>query len=205
MKLVLLKLYMVYLVIFVYDGLDTVMDRITIIEKRLDALDFKGVEKLNPPREEILEIENDSEPFVRVVISNQNFLAFCDIGSTVSIMPSFIYDSLYLASMDKFPSFHEHSNGDISEIQGRLKDVQVMFLKRSVDIDFAIMKANKGNIVLGRDFLRAMKGFIDIGKGQIRLRGKAKGTYNFPRKNKDEIIENPFEILGEPSDDFGEL
>ena len=79
------------------------------------------------------------------------------------------------------------------------------FLKRSVEIDFAIMKANKGNIVLGRDFLRAMKGFIDIGQGQIRLRGKAKDTYLFPWKNKDELIENPFEILGESSDDFGEL
>ena len=99
--------------------------------------------------------------------------------------------------MDKFPSFHEHSNGDIS--------VPVMFLKRSVEIDFSIMKANQGNIVLGRDFLRAMKGFIDISKGQIHLRGKAKGTYLFPRKNKDELIEIPFEILGEPSDDFGEL
>src|SRR3954467_9397021 len=79
---------------FVYDGLDTIVDRITNIEKKLDALDLKGVEKPNPPREEILEIENDWEPFIRIVISNQNFLAFCDIGSTVSIMPSFIYDSL---------------------------------------------------------------------------------------------------------------
>src|ERR1043165_878492 len=112
----------------------------------------------------------------------------------VSIMPRIIYDSLNLANMDKFPSFHEHSNGDISEIQGRLKDVQVMFLKRSVAIDFSIMKASQGNIVLGRDFLRAMKGFIDIGKGQICLRGKAKCTYLFPRKNKDELIENHFEI-----------
>src|ERR1043165_1151556 len=173
---------------FVYDGFNTVVDRIATIEKRFDALGLKEVEKLNPPREEILEIENDWEPFFRIVISNQNFLALCDIGSTVSILPSFIYDFLYLASMDRFPSFHEHSNGDISEIQGRLKNVQVMFIKRSVDIDFAIMKANKGNIVLGRDFLRAMKGFIDIGKGQIRLCGKAKSTYLFPQKNKDELI-----------------
>src|SRR3954471_7830654 len=79
-----------------------------------------------------------------------------------------------------------------------------MFLKKSVAINFSIMKANQGNIVLGRDFLRAMKGFIDIGKGHIRLRGKAKGTYLSHRKNKDELIEKPFEILGEPSDDFGE-
>ena len=89
MKLELLKLYMVYLVVF-YDGLDTVVDRIATIEKKLDALDLKEVEKPGPPREEILEIENDWEPFVRVVISNQNFLAFYDIGSTVSIMPSFL-------------------------------------------------------------------------------------------------------------------
>src|SRR3954463_2883325 len=73
---------------------------------------------------------------------------------------------MILCTLHKFTSFHEHSNGDIYEIQGRLKDVQVMILKSSVEIDFAIMKTNKGNIVLGRDFLRAMKGFIDIGKGK---------------------------------------
>ena len=71
-------------------------------------------------------------------------------------------------------------------------------------VDFSIMKENQGNIVLGRDFLQAMKGFIDIGKGQIRLCRKEKGMYLFPRKNKDGLIENPFEILGDPSD-FGEF
>src|SRR4051812_4812685 len=59
---------------FIYDGLDTVVDRIAIIEKKLDALDLKEEEKPNPPREEILEIENYWEPFVRVVISDKNFL-----------------------------------------------------------------------------------------------------------------------------------
>src|SRR4051812_35201257 len=42
---------------FVYDGFNTVVDRIATIEKRLDALDLKGlkgVEKPNPPKEEIL-------------------------------------------------------------------------------------------------------------------------------------------------------
>ena len=116
---------------FVYDGFDTVIDRLATIEKRIDALDLKEEEKPKPPREEIFEIENDWEPFVRIVISKQSFLAFCDIGYMVSIMPRFIYDSLNLANMDNFSSFHEYYNGDISEIQGRAKDVQVMFLKRS--------------------------------------------------------------------------
>src|SRR3954465_3969450 len=42
---------------FVYDGLDTVIDRIATIEKKLDALDLKEVGKLKPPKKEILEIE----------------------------------------------------------------------------------------------------------------------------------------------------
>ena len=48
-----------------------------------------------------------------------------------------------------------------------------------------------------------MRGFIDIGKGNIRLRGKEKDTYPFPRKNKDELVEDPFEGFYN-SDDLGE-
>src|SRR3954467_2086364 len=51
---------------FVYDGLDTVINIITTIEKKVDSLDLKEVEKLKPPRKEILEVEDDWEPFVRI-------------------------------------------------------------------------------------------------------------------------------------------
>src|SRR3954470_5878897 len=83
----------------------------------------------------------------------------------VSTMPKIVYDSLKL-NMDNLSSYHEHTNGDVSEIQGKVKEVQVTFLKRVATVDFFIMEPNQSNIVLGRDFLRAMKGFIDIGKGQ---------------------------------------
>src|SRR3954465_13625455 len=43
---------------FVYDGLDTVVDRIATIEKKLDAPDLKELEKLKPPRK--LEVGWDS-------------------------------------------------------------------------------------------------------------------------------------------------
>src|SRR4051812_14648468 len=78
---------------FVYDGLDIVVDWISTIEKKLDALDLKEVGKLKPSEKEILEIEDDWEPFVRIVIFNQTILAYCDIGSMVSTMPKTIYDS----------------------------------------------------------------------------------------------------------------
>src|SRR3954463_1906182 len=53
-------------------------------------------------------------------------------------------------------------------------------------------------------FKWCMKGFIDIGKGHIRLRGKAKGKYLFPRKKKNELVENKFEGFYD-SDDLGDL
>ena len=59
--------------------------------------------------------------------------------------------------------------------------------------------------MLGRDFLRAMKGFIDIGKGQIRLHGRAKGMHLFPRKKKNELIEEQVANFYDPIDnDFFE-
>ena len=100
--------------------------------------------------------------------------------------------------MVDLPHLHYHSNGNVYEIKGEVKNLQVQFGKRDAAVDFFVMEStNQGNVVLGRDFLRAMKGFIDIGKGQIRFCGKAKGMYLFPWKKKNELIENSSEILGD--------
>src|SRR3954469_8727603 len=102
---------------FVYDcSFDTVIDRLATIGKRMDALDLRRVEELKSNKKEMLEIDDDWEPFVRISISNQDFLAFCDIGSMVSTIPKTVYDSLKL-DMDNLSSYHEHANGDISEIK----------------------------------------------------------------------------------------
>src|SRR3954470_5195286 len=82
---------------FVYDrSFDTVIDRLATIEKRMDALDLRKVEELKPNKKEMLEIDGNWDPFVRISISNQDFLAFCDLGSIVSSMPKIVYDSLKL-------------------------------------------------------------------------------------------------------------
>src|ERR1041385_2880577 len=143
---------------FVYDhSFDTVIDRLATIEKRLDALDLKKAKKPQPNKKDVYEIDGNWEPFVRISISNQDFLAFCDIGSMVSTMPKVVYDSVKF-NMDKLSSYHEHANGDISEIQGRIKDVQVTFLKGIALFFFFVMKQNKENIVGGGNSPGAVKG-----------------------------------------------
>src|ERR1041385_8915997 len=120
---------------FVYDrSIDTVIDRVATIEERMDGLDLRKVEELKPNKKEMLDIDDDWEPFVRISISNQDFLSFCDIGSMVSTMPKIVYDSLKL-NMDNLSSYHEHANGDISDIKGKVKEVQVTFLKRVATMD----------------------------------------------------------------------
>ena len=108
--------------------------------EKIVALDLKEVEKPTPIREEILDIEDDWEPYIRISIFNQDFLAYCDIGSMVSTMPKIVYDSLKLVSMVDLPCYHEHANGDIFEIQGKVDIIQVQFSKRDAAVDFIILK-----------------------------------------------------------------
>src|ERR1041385_7436739 len=103
--------------LFFYDRcIYTLVDRLVTIEKRMDALDLRKVEELKSNKKEMLEIDDDWKPFVRISISNQDFLGFCDIGSMGSTMPQLVYDSLKL-DMDKLASYHEHAKGDISEFK----------------------------------------------------------------------------------------
>ena len=86
----------------------------------------------------------------------------------MSIMPKFIYDSLKFESMIEFPFYHAHANGNTSNIVGRVNNVQVRFKNKETPIDFIILEPTvKGNIILGRSFLRAMKCFVDVKNGHI--------------------------------------
>ena len=76
-----------------------------------------------------------------------------------------------------------------------------MFLKRSVPVDVFIMKPNQGNIVLGRDFLRAMKGFIDVGKDEYAYVGRQKVCAPFLRETRMSFLKTllkSLEILTNP-------
>src|SRR4051812_47818457 len=52
---------------FIYDhGFDTIIYRLATIEKRIDALDLREREKLKSNKKDILGIDDDWEPFVRI-------------------------------------------------------------------------------------------------------------------------------------------
>ena len=60
---------------FVYDqGFNTVIDRLATIEKRIDALELKEVEKPKTPREEIFEKEGDWNLLLKLVSLTKTYL-----------------------------------------------------------------------------------------------------------------------------------
>ena len=140
---------------FVYDhGVDAIIDRLDNIEKKIDALNLKEEERPIQGGQDLLEIEDDWEPFVRISTFNQYFLAYCDIGSMVSTMPKTVYDYLKLENMVDFPFRHAHANGDVSKIVGKVNNIQVQFRDKDIAVDFIILEStSQGNIVLGSNFL----------------------------------------------------
>ena len=100
------------------------------------------------------------------------------------------------------PFYHAHVDGNVSKIKGKFDNIQVRFMNKDVVVDFMILEStSQGNIVLGRTFLIAMKCFIDVRKGHIQFHRKAKGKYVFPKRKKEELIEDPFANFDDPYDD----
>src|SRR4051812_35093886 len=101
--------------------------------------------------------------------------------------------------MVDLPCLHDHSNGNLYEIKGEVKNLQVQFGKRDAVVDFFIMEStNQGNVVLGRDFLQAMKGFIDIGIGQICFMEKQKVRTSSLRRTRMSLLRTLLKFLVTP-------
>ena len=71
------------------------------IEKTLDELTLSHNLK-EPP---LVELKNDWEPFIEISIGSEKFRAYCDLGSTMSIMPKMVYDLLNYDNMVNYPIF----------------------------------------------------------------------------------------------------
>ena len=76
------------------DKTDKVIEKLDKMEKTLNYLAINEKESVSEAKKPLALMKNDWEPFIKIEIDHQNFLAYCDLGSTVSIMPKMVYDSL---------------------------------------------------------------------------------------------------------------
>ena len=166
-------------------GIYTKLDK---IEKSIDDLTLSHNLKEQP----LVELKNDWEPFIEINIGNEKFRAYCDLGSTMSIMPKMVYDLLKYDNMVSYPVFHFHADGTIIKSIGIINDVKVTIQNKTVPVNFMILAKSPGNIVLGRSFLKNNGVFINAKYGFMKFNTPINRRFFFPIKKDD-----PTERLGD--------
>src|SRR3954469_21122063 len=128
-------------------------------------------------------LEDGWEPIIRMKIDEFYCNALCDLGASISVMPSKIYDMLDLPPLEKcYLDVHP--------------------------VDFVVLDIECNAscpIILGRPFLRTAGAIIDMRDGIIKYQFPLKkGMEHFPRKIKksdfDSIIRTTYGVDAPPLD-----
>ena len=81
-----------YMVRFLSEDNDkkTIYDKLEKIIELVGKLKLDEVERPLQISQVFTELENDWEPYIKISIDNQNFMACCDLGSMISTMPKVV-------------------------------------------------------------------------------------------------------------------
>jgi hypothetical protein len=169
-----------------------VLTRLDKIEESLKDLTLDHHIK-EPPH---VELKNDWEPFIEISIGSEKFRAYCDLGSTMSIMPKIVFDLLKIDGMVDYPVFHFHADGTIIKSVGII-NVEITMQNKNIPTTFMILTKSPSNIVLGRSFLKSNGGFINAKYGFMKFVAPINRKFFFPIKKEDptERVED-FNIFG---------
>ena len=86
---------------------NAIHDKLDKIIEMIGKLNFNEVERPLQSGQVLTELENDWEPYIKIIIDNQNFIAYCDLGSMISTMPKMVYDYLKYENMiDHYFTIH---------------------------------------------------------------------------------------------------
>ena len=157
-----------------------VLTRLDKIEESLKGLtlDHHSKEPLH------VELKNDWEPFVELSIGGEKFRSYCDLGSTMSIMPKVVFDLLKIDGMVDYPVFHFHADGTIIKCVGMI-NVEITMQNKNIPTTFMILTKSPSNIVLGRSFLKSNGGFINAKYGFMKFVSPINRRFFFPIKKED--------------------
>ncbi|XP_019158510.1 PREDICTED: uncharacterized protein LOC109155281 [Ipomoea nil] len=112
--------------------------------------------------------------FVKCVIGDCVFKdALADLGASVNIMPSHIYEKLNLPCIAPTPLVVRLPNGTTHYPRGLVANVLIKVGRNLVPIDFMVLDVGKYlevPMILGRPFLATCCALIDVGTGKLIFR-----------------------------------
>src|SRR3954470_24985101 len=133
-------------------------------------------------------LEYGWEPIIRLKIDEFDCNALCDLGASISVIPSKIYDMLDLPPLEK--CYLDVNPVEITATKplGRVNNVLIKVNNNLVPIDFVVLDIECNAscpIILGRPFLRTTGAIIDMRDEIIRYHFPLKRDMeHFPRKRK---------------------
>lgn len=100
--------------------------------------------------------------------------ALDDIGASVSIMPSFVFDRLLFPPLTPAHLTVYLADGSIQYPKGIAKDVLVRVRDFIIPLDFVVLNVSSDDLdvllIFGRPFLATCRDIIDVGTSKLTLR-----------------------------------
>ena len=110
---------------------------------------------------------------IPIVIGNKKFdKAMLDLGASINVLPSSIYESLALGPLIKTGIVIQLADGSSVYPRGVVEDVLVKVDKLVFPADFFVLDMNentKGHIMLGRPFMSTSRTKIDVFGGMMTM------------------------------------
>jgi alanine-alpha-ketoisovalerate/valine-pyruvate aminotransferase len=105
------------------------------------------------------------------VVEKKTFTALCDLGSSVSVLPSAVSQILQLGTLKSTPMTLQLADRTLRKPVGILEDVPVQVGNFAYPVDFVIleMEDNAESMILGRPFLATAGAIIDVKGGTLKL------------------------------------
>jgi hypothetical protein len=109
-----------------------------------------------------------SIPFV---VGRKTFTALCDLGSSVSVLPSTASQILQLGTLKPTAMTLQLADRTLRKPVGILEDVPVQVGNFAYPVDFVVleMEDNAESMILGRPFLATAGAIIDVKGGTLKL------------------------------------
>jgi hypothetical protein len=105
------------------------------------------------------------------VVGRKTFIALCDLGSSVNVLPSAASQILQLGTLKPTPMTLQLADRTLRKPVGILEDVHVQVGNFAYPVDFVVleMEDNAESMILGRPFLATAGAIIDVKGGTLKL------------------------------------
>ncbi|XP_019181656.1 PREDICTED: uncharacterized protein LOC109176714 [Ipomoea nil] len=100
--------------------------------------------------------------------------ALVDLGSSINVMPSFMFDRLIMPPLTPTGMTFRLADGSIRYPKGIVEDVLVRIKDFIIPVDFVVLDVGHDNLdvplIFERPFLATCRAIIDVGMGKLTLR-----------------------------------